>query len=84
MFLVMKSYAILNHILVKKELTMACEYICDGCGKREPADFNGREWTKPSSWYQRSDEDGIQDACCRECIEIVSKKTGKTSVVLPA
>ena len=51
---------------------MACEYICDGCGKREPADFNGREWVKPSSWYQRSDEDGIQDACCRECIEIIS------------
>jgi len=63
---------------------MACEFICDGCGKREPADFNGREWAKPSSWYQRSNEDGVQDACCRKCIEIISKKTGKTSVVLPA
>ena len=63
---------------------MACEFICDGCGKRMPASHNARgEWIKPFHWYQRSDEDGIQDACSRECIDKISKKTGKTSVVLP-
>jgi hypothetical protein len=62
---------------------MACEYICDGCGKRTMADYNGRDYFKPPSWYARSDEEGQQDACCRECIEKVAKKTGKTSLVLP-
>lgn len=62
---------------------MSCEYTCDGCGKREPADTaNGRHW-KPSHWFQRSDGDGVQDACSRECIEKISKATGKTGVVLP-
>lgn len=65
---------------------MSSEYICDGCGKREPAVFypNGdREWHKPSLWFQRADEDGIQDACSRECIEKIAAKTGKTACVMP-
>lgn len=62
---------------------MACEYICDGCGKRVSASHNRINWFKPSSWYQRADEDGIQDACSRECIEKIAEKTGKTKVVLP-
>lgn len=41
------------------------------------------EFTKPPQWFQRSDKDGIQIACSRECIEEISKRTGKTSVVLP-
>lgn len=62
---------------------MACEYVCDGCGKRAPAVHNGRDWFKPAKWFQRSDEDGPQDACSRECIERIAEKSGKTSVVLP-
>ena len=62
---------------------MACEYVCDGCGKREPAWHNGQQWFKPTHWYERSDEDGIQTACCRECIKKIAEKTGKTNVVAP-
>lgn len=62
---------------------MACEYICDGCGKREPAVFNGRTWLKPWKWYQRADEDGPQDACSRECIHKIAQETGKSGLVLP-
>lgn len=62
---------------------MACEFICDGCGKREPGDNFGGRWLKPQFWYQRSDKDGAQVACSQECIDRVAEKTGKTSVVLP-
>ena len=62
---------------------MAVEYICDGCGKREPAMFANRAWHKPRVWYQRMDEDGVQDACSPECIKKISEKSGKTSVTLP-
>ena len=62
---------------------MACEFICDGCGKRARGFYNGRDWFKPSSWFERSDTDGPQTVCSRECIAKVAEKTGKTSVVLP-
>jgi hypothetical protein len=62
---------------------MACEFICDGCGKRAKAYHNNRDYFKPNSWFQRSDEDGIQDACSRACIEKIAEKSGKTSVVIP-
>lgn len=62
---------------------MAAEWICDGCGKREKADHNGRDWIKPRLWFQRSDDDGPQDACCRECVDKIAEKTGKTGCVLP-
>jgi hypothetical protein len=64
---------------------MACEYICDGCGKCEPVIFNGGiGWRKPTIWFQRTDQkDGPQDACSRECIEKIAAKTGKTDIVLP-
>ena len=48
---------------------MGCEFICDGCGKRAPAVPSVFDWLKPRDWYQRSDEAGPQDACCRECID---------------
>jgi hypothetical protein len=38
---------------------------------------------KPSSWFARSDAEGRQDACSRECIERVAAKTKTTAVVLP-
>lgn len=62
---------------------MSAEIICDGCGKRAPmAAYNGN-WFKPDSWFERSDNDGIQTACRRECIDKIAEKTGKTSVVIP-
>ena len=66
------------------EEKMSCEFICDGCGKREPGLYNDMgDWFKPGSWFQRSDDDGPQVVCCRECIERVAEKTGKTNLVLP-
>ena len=62
---------------------MSCEFICDGCGKRMQASRGGHDWCKPFSWFQRSDEDGIQDACSRECIDRVAETSGKTACVLP-
>lgn len=62
---------------------MACEFICDGCGKREAGSFAGHNWWKPIHWFERADEDGAQTACSRECIDKIAAKTGKTSVVLP-
>ena len=59
------------------------EYICDGCGKREKAIKNVHNWLLPYNWYERSDKDGIQTACSRECIERVATLSGKTSLVLP-
>lgn len=63
---------------------MAVEFICDGCGKRQRGS-ESRDGVayKPRDWYQRTDDDGTQTACSRECIEIIAEKTGKTKVVLP-
>ena len=38
---------------------------------------------KPNHWFERSDKDGIQTACTRECITEVADKTKKTDLVLP-
>lgn len=63
---------------------MAVEYICDGCGKRQRGSTNRvGESFKPYDWFQRTDDDGTQTACSRDCIDIIAAKTGKTSVVLP-
>lgn len=61
---------------------MACKFICDGCGKEAEVKYlNG--WWKPSNWFQRSDDEGAQIACSRECIDKVAERTGKTGLVLP-
>lgn len=65
---------------------MSAIWVCDGCGKHEqnPKNHDGRNWIKPHDWFQRSDKDGgPQDACSRECIELIAKKTGKTALVAP-
>lgn len=62
---------------------MSAEYTCDGCSKKASGTREGQIWAKPRSWFQRSDEEGIQDACSRECIEMIAEKTGKTEVTLP-
>ncbi len=61
---------------------MSAEAICDGCGKRAPM-WAGRfgDWHKPQEWYQRSDEDGTQMACSRQCIEKVASKTDLVSPI---
>lgn len=52
--------------------------------KKESAAFNSRgDWFKPRLWFQRSDDDGIQVACSRECIDKIAQNTGKTDVILP-
>lgn len=62
---------------------MSAESICDGCGKREEMINIGCTWYKPDLWFERSDGNGIQTSCSRECIDKISKKTGKTDLVLP-
>lgn len=62
---------------------MACKFICDGCGKEAPSENMPHGHFKPRSWFQRGDKDGTQDACCRECIEKIAAKSGKTGLVLP-
>jgi sarcosine oxidase delta subunit len=65
---------------------MACEFICDGCGERAPGEFylhGDHNWHKPTTWFERSDDDGVQTVCSRACIKKVADKTGKTSVILP-
>lgn len=60
------------------------EFICDGCGKRQAvAGTRSGDFLKPRDWFQRTDDDGTQIACSRECIEKVANATGKTAVVLP-
>lgn len=56
---------------------------CDGCGVEAPMLEAHGNYFKPPSWFQRSDEDGIQVACTRNCIDKIAEKSGKTSVVLP-
>lgn len=64
-------------------LVPQCEFICQGCGRREPGEYYGLSWHKPREWYERSDRDGVQTACSRQCVETISRRTGKTAVVLP-
>lgn len=63
---------------------MSVKFICDGCGQEAAACVNQLgDPFKPHNWFSRSDKDGRQDACCRECIDRVATKSGKTGVVLP-
>lgn len=62
---------------------MSAEIICDGCGRRQPMESSHGNWFKPHTWFERSDNDGIQSACSRACIEKIAKTSGKTAVVLP-
>lgn len=48
---------------------MACEYVCDGCGRRVEAGKRGWAWERPAGWVQRAcQETGeIRDWCSEEC-----------------
>lgn len=62
---------------------MAVEWICDGCGKRQPGEHNGQHWFKPSVWFERTADDRILAACSRECVERVNeneKSAGRKSM----
>ena len=60
-----------------------CEFTCQGCGKKAPGAHYNLSWHKPHEWFERGDEDGVQTACSRGCIDIIAEKSGKTSCVLP-
>lgn len=62
---------------------MSCKFICDGCKKENSGIYSSGSWYKPTTWYERSDGDGVQTACSQECIEKISNQTGKTKVVMP-
>jgi len=63
---------------------MAVKFVCDACGKEQPGEFNRQgNAFKPAHWFQRSDDDGTQVVCSRECIDKLAAITGKTRVVLP-
>jgi hypothetical protein len=72
-------------VSVAPALPHQCEFTCQGCGKKASGVYynSGHGWAKPPSWFERSDDDGVQTACSRECIDVVSKKSGKTGVVFP-
>lgn len=66
------------------ECSTPAEAICDGCGKRDPMVVSGAgQWYKPEGWYQRTNKDGTQLCCSRECVDTVAERTGKTHCVLP-
>jgi hypothetical protein len=65
------------------KLPHQCEFTCQGCGAKAPGVYHGGDWHKPNSWFERSDDDGPQTVCSRECIDRVAEKTGKTGCVLP-
>lgn len=65
---------------------MSAKFICDGCGKEEPAVpvRGGHEWGKPWSWFQRTDKnEKPQDACSRECVAKIAEKTGERIPIAP-
>lgn len=48
---------------------MPVEYICNGCGKREPGHASDLgDWHKPYEWFQRTINGVTQLACSRECV----------------
>lgn len=59
--------------------------ICDGCGRQEPADTNGRDWFKPHVWYAKSGDNGKPlMACSRDCMNtIVAKREMKKDSGFP-
>lgn len=63
---------------------MSAKFFCDGCGKEGAAEINRMGDTfKPRHWFQRTDEEGTQHACSRECVDKVAANSGKTRVILP-
>ena len=67
---------------------MAAESICDGCGKRQPMENNGRAWFKPQDWFERTPMEGknkgkILTACSRPCIDRINEKDDAPRGVLP-
>jgi len=55
------------------------EVMCDGCGKKQAV----KQFQKPWEWFSREDDDGVQLACSRPCIDKTAAATGKTGLVLP-
>lgn len=65
---------------------MAVEFICDGCGKREPCVYGyAGDAHKPGQWFQRFDKEKNKalHACSRACVDRTADKTGSHRVILP-
>ena len=78
-----KDYeAIVESPVSRTPTGIQCIFICDGCGKRGVGTSGSSSWHTPRSWFERGDDDGIQVACSRACIEKVAKESGKTDVVI--
>lgn len=74
---------------------MACEFICDGCGKREPAELsrNTFQYHRPSDWSVHTDLGGTPpqgdrippdkhiDACSSACLTKARKIRRQARVV---
>lgn len=56
---------------------MAVEFICDGCGKREPADVTGDVIRIPDNWFGRHAANTAESVCSRACAETIDKKEGR-------
>jgi hypothetical protein len=70
--------------MTDQKLPHQCEFTCQGCGAKAPGVYGfDHSWHKPAHWFERSDGDGAQTACSRECIDIIAEKTGKTACVIP-
>ena len=71
----------------RKRIKMPVEYICDGCGKREPSPRNviNFGWVKPEGWYGRTDAETGKSyvACSRKCIDAIEENTGETNIIAP-
>jgi hypothetical protein len=60
---------------------MTCEFICDGCGKREKGRFGFFAWVLPRDWhYLQCDRCHVttQVACSRECVKKLAELTRTT------
>ena len=66
----------------KTALPHQCEFTCQGCGAKAPGVFYGHGWNKPNSWFERSDDDGVQTVCSRECIAIVARCLSRRNTIL--
>lgn len=56
---------------------MACEFICDGCGKKQVVNGDSKgQCSAPIKWFICIDERGAMVACKRECIQKVIEKKG--------
>ena len=55
---------------------MACEYVCDACGKRAPAERGRWGWNPPLGWTEMRSKCGLWDACSEACRDVIEPQLG--------